>query len=103
MNVSATKKKPSSIKADLYVVPVVEKAETAGAVRELSAALRGAVQARVKRSGFHGKAGRTLSVQVPLVASQHAPNRSTVGQRQILAISWAQAPGPPCLASKPEM
>ncbi len=63
MNVSATKKKPSSIKADLYVVPVVEKAETAGAVRELSAALRGAVEARVKRSGFHGKAGRTLSVQ----------------------------------------
>jgi leucyl aminopeptidase len=63
MNVTATKKKPSALKADLYVVPVAEKAETGGAVRELAASMRKDIETRVKKNGFHGKAGKTLAVQ----------------------------------------
>ncbi len=65
MKIQTTKQKPSELAADLFIVPVTEGAETAGAVRELGRAARDAVEARVAGQQYKAKAGSTLLVQTP--------------------------------------
>jgi len=63
MKISVAKKKAQDVSADLFVVAVVEGSEDGGAVKELASDTRRAVAARAKALDFHGKAGKTLSVQ----------------------------------------
>ncbi|RMD85859.1 MAG: leucyl aminopeptidase [Candidatus Dadabacteria bacterium] len=57
-------KQPSE-RRDLFVVPVAEGAETAGPVRELSGQVREMIAARVERTSYRAKPGKTLLVQTP--------------------------------------
>ena len=63
MNVQAIQNKANAVKADLYVVPVFEGGELAGAVKEFAKGVQDAIAARVKKTEFKAKAGKTLTVQ----------------------------------------
>ena len=63
MQISVLDKKAGELKADLFIVPVAEGEEKKGAVRELTAAVRADVEARVDKTKFKGRSGRTLTVQ----------------------------------------
>ena len=63
MQISVLDKKAGELKADVFIVPVAEGEEKKGAVRELSTAMRAAVEARVDKTKFKGRSGRTLTVQ----------------------------------------
>ncbi len=65
MQISVVDKKAGDWKADLYIVPVAEGEEKKGAVRDLDAATRALVEARVDKAKFKARAGRTLIVQTP--------------------------------------
>ncbi len=61
MKVSIVKSIPD--KTDLFVVPVADGNERGGAVRELPAEVREAVERRVQQTGYRAKSGKTLVVQ----------------------------------------
>lgn len=63
MQINVVNKKLDGVEGDLYILPVAEGDERKGAVRELPAALRAAIEARVERTKFKAEAGKTLVVQ----------------------------------------
>jgi leucyl aminopeptidase len=94
MNIHVAKQKPDTLKADLFVVPVQEGAETSGAVKELRAAARSAIEARVGSQKFKGKAGATLLVQTPegdVVLCGTGKNRTAESLRRAAAKGLAAA------------
>jgi len=63
MKIQVKKQKPAELRADLTIVPVQEGAETTGVLKEMSATVREAVDARVKAQRFKAKPSTTLVVQ----------------------------------------
>lgn len=63
MQISVVDKKLEGVRGDLYILPVAEGDERKGAVRELPATLRAAIEARIDRTKFKAEAGKTMVVQ----------------------------------------
>src|SRR5262245_46287304 len=94
MIIRVATKKLDALKADLFVVPVAEGAETSGTVKDLRPAARGAIETRVASKRFKGKAGATLLVQTPegdVVLCGTGKNRSSESLRRAAAKGQAAA------------
>jgi leucyl aminopeptidase len=63
VQINVIEEKPETARADLYIVPLAEGEERKGALREFSAAVRAAVEARIHKTKFKAEAGKTLLVQ----------------------------------------
>jgi len=63
VQISVVDKKLEGVHGDLYILPVAEGDERKGAVRELSATVRAAIEARIDRTKFKAEAGKTMVVQ----------------------------------------